>query len=154
MNTDLEKENIKQNNFVGFIPRRLEIKGREELAVFSLNFLMGRYIMKEGKLVLASALYEPDLSSFQVIESPKSLTMNYYNKRDRRARLLMKIDFENKKRECVKYFEEEETGITVGAFVDGEDKAGGAWKNFFFHMGYLGFAEGEVVEFTDMEGKN
>ena len=151
MDIDLEKENIKQKyGFIAYIPQRLEIKDRPELSLFSLNFLMARYTVRGGKTVMGTALYEPDLSSFKIAASPKRLMMNYYNKHDRRARLLMKIDIENKKRECIKYFSGKETGTAFGPLFD---NGGDAWKLFFMQVGFLGFKEGERCEFTDMEDK-
>lgn len=151
MKIDMGKEKIERiNNFFGFIPKHLKIKDRPELYLFSLNFLMARRVIRDGRAVIAMVRYEPDLSSFKIIESPKKLVMNYYNVNDRRARLLMTIDVDNKKRKCIKYFEEKEVGTAFGALLDNVDNS---WINFFMHVGLLGITEDEVCEFIEADGK-
>lgn len=56
-----ENKNNKKEFLIGFVPKRLEIKGRPELINFPLNVLFAGFKQDEDskKITKASALYEP-----------------------------------------------------------------------------------------------
>jgi len=58
----------------GFIPHRLDISDKPELSDFPLNILFGNFITINGVDMSATALYEPELNTFQCNGDEKSLT--------------------------------------------------------------------------------
>jgi len=142
-----EKENLDQKllNFVGFIPKKLKLESSPELAIFPLNVLIGRYTAKDGKTILGSVLYEPDLSSL-IVNEKKDLILKYRNRYDRRYYLKMIIENGNKLRRCEKYKDKEKIGITYG--VINWDKQDESWNLFFQHVALLGLDKGERCQFS------
>jgi hypothetical protein len=144
---ETEKENLdqKQLNFVGFIPKKLKLESSPELAIFPLNVLIGRYTVRDGKTVLGSVLYEPDLSSL-IITEKKHLVMKYHSRYDHRYFLKMIIENEFKLRRCEKYREKEKIGAAYGV-INWENQEE-SWKNFFMHVALLGLDKGERCQFS------
>jgi hypothetical protein len=88
--------------FVGFIPKRLKIEDKPELSIFPLNILIGRYTVREGKPVLGSVIYEPDLSSL-ILNDKSELTLNYRSYYDSRYYLKITVSKDLKTRSCGGY---------------------------------------------------
>lgn len=126
------KQDPKEETRAGNIPRRLKIKERPELNVFPLNVLFSQVTTKEGKMLGASALYEPDLESFKV--DGKECSMKYHNVYGDSSWLVIKYNLSEKS-----YFGEKVVnGKTFGC-------AGGKeWRMFFFHFTILGLDQGEA----------
>ncbi len=145
---EINKDNLdpKLRGFVGYIPKTLRLEDKPELAIFPFNVLIARYTVRDGKNVLGSALYEPDLSSL-FIEDGDNLVMNYHNRYDRRYYLKMIIEKNHKSRRCEKYRETEKIGTTHGVIDWGnQDKS---WNLFFQHVALLGLDNGETCRFSE-----
>jgi len=144
MENKKEELDPKLRGFVGFIPKTLRLEDKPELAIFPFNVMIGRYTVRDGKNVLGSALYEPDLSSL-IIDEEKNLIMNYYNRYDRRYYLKMIIEKGYKSRRCEKYCEAKNIGTTDG--VINWEKQDESWNKFFQHVALLGLDNGETCRF-------
>lgn len=147
-----KKESLppKLRGFVGYIPKTLRLEDKPELAIFPFNVLIARYTVRDGKNVLGSALYEPDLSSL-IIDGEDNLIMNYYNRYDRRYYLKMIIEKGHKSRRCEKYREIENIGTTDGVIDwENQDKS---WSLFFQHVALLGLDNGETCRFEEIGSK-
>jgi hypothetical protein len=145
-----KKNNLdpKLRGFVGFIPKALKLEAKPELAVFPLNILIGRYTVRDGKHVLGTALYEPDLSSL-AIDEYENLILNYNNRYDRRYFLKIIIEKGYNSRRCEKYREAENIGTAYGK-LDWENKDE-SWNNFFQQVAFLGLDNGERCHFSDVK---
>lgn len=128
---------------VGYIPRPLRLKDKPELNIFPFNVLMGKYMEKNGEIVFAHIVYEPDLSSLG-IDDEDNLAMNYINRYDRRFYLKMIVQKDFKSRKCIKYKGNKIVGES-GAIIDPDNKEN-SWKIFFAHVALIGFADGEIFE--------
>ena len=131
-------------HFQCYIPSRLEIAGKPEYSIFPLNVFISRYTVRDGKTCTGSVVYEPDLSSFEYDEATKIFKMNYYNRYNHDYYLVMIYDQENKRRQCDKYYKEEELGS-----ADGLDD----WNRFFIQVGFLKFKQGETCMFEEVGQK-
>jgi hypothetical protein len=129
----------KLSDFVSFIPHRLIIIDHPELAQFSLNLLIGRYTVRNGQPVFGNVLYEPALNSLSQDES--GIFMNYLNPLDETS--LLKFSVRGESCEVVKYFRGQRIGASFGIVRGLDDNKG--WRNFFLHVGLLGFVNGEIV---------
>lgn len=145
MQSKLDMNDPKLSGFVGFIPKPLGLVDKPELSVFPLNVLIGRYTIKEGKKILGSVLYEPDLSSL-ALDNENNLIFIYRSRHDSRYFLKLSIDKMLKKRTCEKYKEKESLGITYG-IIDWE-KQDESWNTFFLHVAALGLDDGERCIFS------
>jgi hypothetical protein len=128
-------------HFFSFIPKPLNIADMPEYSVFPFNVLIARYTVVNNKTVMASVIYEPDLSSFNNDYNGEELSMVYYNHDNHDYYLKMTANPASKKRVCKKYFKDKYLGETIG---------GDNWNNFFVHVGLLGLANGETCRFEEM----
>lgn len=132
-------------SWVGYVPNRIE-DGDLKMRLFSQNILFGRYIVRNGENVLATALYNPDRASLKVeVASDKSnvfMSMDYYNDHDRRAKVVMAVNLSKdgaRKYEATKYFEDKWIGTAEGL----DD-----WERFFIQVSFLEFVKDEKVEYN------
>lgn len=131
--TEENKENKKEEILLGFVPQRLEIKGRPELINFPLSVLFASLKQDENskKTIKASALYEPALYTFKDDEEKQSMVyVNRYGK-------------------CyLEIFYSKGRGDYVGKkYVNDElvlESTGADWNGFFRHFTVLGLSEGEA----------
>lgn len=151
MEIDLTKEeNIKQTNgFVVFIPKRLDIKDRPELTIFPLNILIGRYTMRNGGKVFGSVCYEPDLSTFFHDKENDIVYMGYYNPYNRDYNIALIFYIIPLEYEALKCVRGEQVSLACGKIKNDKDEDG--WRNFFIHVSFLGFEQGETCYFLDLE---
>lgn len=144
MENKINMNDSKLRGFVGFIPKTLCLADKPELSIFPLNVLMGRYTVRDGKEVLGSVLYEPDLSSL-TFDDEENLILVYRSCYDYRYFLKLSLDKTYKNRRCEKYKENELLGIASGT-IDWE-KQNESWDNFFKHVAILGLDNGEKCIF-------
>jgi hypothetical protein len=145
MENEIDMNDPKFRGFVGFIPKPLGLVDSPELSVFPFNVLIGRYTVRDGKQVLGSVLYEPDLSSL-ILDSENNLVMIYRSRYDSRYFLKLSLDKTYKRRKCEKYKEKELLGTTHGT-IDWQ-KQDESWHNFFRHVAILGLDNGEKCSFS------
>jgi len=119
----------------GFVPHRLEIKERPELNIFPFNVLFVQNKIVNGKTIVGSALYEPDLGSFKIYGEKRS--MEYHNIYGGKSWLVIEYDVSEKSYLGKKIVNGESVGMAVGA----------QWNMFFVHFTALGLANGEGCEF-------
>ncbi|MFA6522715.1 MAG: hypothetical protein WCT24_03950 [Patescibacteria group bacterium] len=134
--TDLSKEALKRGVLFGFVPHNLEIPDRPELWLFPFNVMFANYKNGEnGKIISASTLYEPMLSTYKLDQ--KQCSMEYFNIYGHGSWLLINYDLENST-----YLGEKYVGdIKVGSAFGKE------WKMFFVHFTMLGLSNGERCKF-------
>jgi len=126
----------------GFVPQRLIVNDRPELSNFPLNIAFASVIKKGNQIIMASALYEPDFSSFkeEVDEDGREKQiMNYFNKYGHQWRVEIWYHKESKS-----YFGFKCSGS------DNESKGGASgsqWEGFFSHLTILGLSNGEPCSF-------
>jgi len=141
------KHKIKNpERWVGYVPHRIENSDNPTMQYFSQNILFGRRTARDGKLVLATALYEPEYSSFNLVVDDKHnyASMDYFNQYDRRAKIVMKCYFVGnsaRRYEAIKYFEDKWSGL-----AEGENN----WDKFFIQVSFLNFVNGEKVVYDDL----
>lgn len=145
MENEVDMNNPKLRGFVGFIPKPLGLIDKPELSIFPLNVLIGRYTIRDGKQVLGSVLYEPDLSSL-ILDNEGSLILIYRSRYDSRYYLKLLLDKTYKNRKCEKYKDLELLGSTHG-IIDWE-KQDESWNIFFRHVAMLGLDNGEKCSFS------
>lgn len=114
-----------------YIPRRLDVVGRPELSVFSVNVLLVSVRIVGGRPQTGEALYEPDLSTFSARGIRSWLSYrNVYG-----SRASMRITFDAA------------SHTWHGArFIDGrvvDEATGGSWQSFFLNFTALGLLHGE-----------
>jgi hypothetical protein len=136
---DLSNEALSKGVQFGFIPCHLNIPDRPELGLFPLNVLFAKSKNGENeKIISATALYEPMLSTFKLDQ--KQCSMEYFNVYGHGSWLLITYDRKNDLYRGEKYV--------------GETKVGGAWgkewRMFFVHFTMLGLSDGEQCEFNDI----
>ncbi len=119
-----------------FIPNRLTVAHRFELNVFPLNVLFCSKRTENGREISASALYEPDLSSYREKENVQS--MNYFNKYGREWALRIEYNKLTGVYSGVKYYKQFQVHV---AWADN-------WKWFFVNFTKLGLATGEGCLFS------
>ena len=130
-------------NWPCYIPRKIEGQCRE-VRRLAVNILLGRYTVRNGKNVIAHALYELKSSTLKASKKDDitCISINYYNELDRRAKIVLKCFFSEdgmqQRYEATKYFENKMVGVAEG----GDD-----WNRFFMQVSLLGFVEGEKVRF-------
>ena len=128
-----------QGILYGFIPQRLAIAKRPELNLFPLNVMFAKYKVENGKTVMGSALYEPDLGSFR--QGGNKRSMEYHNINGGRSWLIIEYDLLQKSYMGNKLVNDRSVGVAVGA----------DWKMFFVHFTGLGLSDGEICEFRDVK---
>lgn len=121
----------------GFVPCRLEIKDRPELSTFPFNVLFAQHKVVNGKTIMGSSLYEPDLESFKIDGEVHS--MEYHNIYGGKGWLVIEYDVSKESYLGKKIVNRESVGMAVGT----------QWNMFFVHFTALGLANGEGCEFQD-----
>ncbi|MFA6095211.1 MAG: hypothetical protein WC757_05030 [Candidatus Paceibacterota bacterium] len=129
---------MNNHDFIGFVPHPLEIKERPELDVFPFNVLFAKIGTRNGKNVMGTALYEPNLESFKREEDKCS--MKYHNAYGGDCWLLVTYDLAKKSYMGEKFVNSKSVGISFGP----------EWKMFFVHFAILGLTNGERCEFEDI----
>jgi hypothetical protein len=133
-------EDVKKNGMgCAFIPHKLEIEGRSELEVFSLNVLFMGFAIKDGSQVSASALYEPDLASFK--KEDNKCSMRYNNAYGGDSWLNIIYDEKDKSYHGDKFVDGKPAGSAYGAH----------WDGFFVHFTMLGVVNGEMCQFDKID---
>lgn len=148
INQEEKNKSSKLSNFVAFIPRRLIIPERPELACFPLNILIGRYTVRCGQNYLASMLYKPDLETLTLDEN--GATLRYCNPQDRASWIM--INIKGEEYEAVKYFCGREMKASYGKVSGLDDDKG--WQQFFIHVGLIGLTDGEIVMYDEIKAKD
>jgi hypothetical protein len=133
------ENNINRGVFFGFVPHRLEIDDNTDLNNFPLNVLFAQYKKGNGKTIIGSSLYEPDLNSLQY-KNGKSF-MYYHNVYGGKSWLLIEFDSVKKSYVGKKIVEEQNIGMATGK----------DWNLFFAHFTALGLANGERCKFEEMK---
>jgi hypothetical protein len=129
------EDGLKNGRLAGFVPSRLEIKERPELNVFSLNVAFASYTGKNGKIIMGTALYEPDIESFK--QEPDKVSMGYHNAYGGNCRLLIEYNPLKKSYLGQKFVNDKLVWESTGV----------EWRMFFFHFTMLGLSDGERCEF-------
>jgi len=132
------EHSLKQGVFFGFVPHRLEIDERPELHVFPFNVLFAQYKAENGKTIMGSAIYEPDLGSFKK-EEDKSF-MYYHNAYGGKSWLLIEFDSIKKSYLGKKVVDGKDAGMATGM----------EWNMFFAHFTALGLTNGERCKFEEI----
>jgi len=132
------KDNVKKGVLYSFIPSELEIEDRSELKVFPLNVMFAKYKIENGKTIMGSSLYEPDISSLK--QGKKEWSMRYYNIYKKENWLVIKYNLEKH----TYWGEKSVNGKNVG------EASGPDWKMFFIHFTALGLANGERCKFEEI----
>lgn len=111
------------------IPKRLEVENRPELKEFPLNILFGQLKTEGNYPVIASALYEPELTSYQAKENGEILVYNNTISAIAIVTITRRKD-----------------GWTGTKSVNGEEAfvtMGSTWEAFFTHLTMMGLHRGE-----------
>ncbi len=123
---------------LAFIPHQLGITARPELNVFPFNVMFAKYKVENGKTIMGSALYEPDIGSFR--QDDNKCFMEYHNIYGGQSWLEIEYNLSQKSYLGKKIVNKENVGMAVGA----------NWRMFFIHFTALGLANGEQCEFKDV----
>lgn len=126
---------LKAGSLTGFVPHRLQIPDRPELAVFPSNVLFEKSLIKNQQTISAWALYEPDLSSFKIAK--KQLSLIYRNLYDGDNQLI--IDFTP-----------DSQVYNASKLIKGQSvlsSRGVGWSMFFAQLTMFGLVRGEGVWF-------
>jgi len=134
-----QEHNQREETVLAFVPRHLEINKRPELGRFPLNILFARLVNMNAKAYIASALYEPDFSSF--IEQEKQSQMTYKNVYGDGSKIVIEYDKNENIYVGTKTVNNKSAGHAVG----------GEWKMFFVHLTTLGLTNGERCDFKEIE---
>jgi hypothetical protein len=121
--------------FYAFIPHQLEIPDRPELSVFPFNVMFARYKVENGKTIMGSTVYEPELDSY--VNKETKHFMKYINKYGGGGWLIIQYDSSDMSYRGEKFINEESIGKAWGS----------EWKNFFIHFTALGLSTNERCEF-------
>lgn len=128
------EDSLSKGVFFGFVPHRLEIKERPELSIFPFNVLFVQNKVVNGKTIIGSALYEPNLESFKIYGEIRS--MEYHNVYGGKSWLVIIYDVSKESYLGKKIVNGESVGMAVGM----------QWNMFFVHFTALGLANGEACE--------
>jgi hypothetical protein len=132
------ENNLKKGVLYSFIPSELKIEGRPDLRVFPLNVLFAKYKTKDGKTIMGSALYEPNIESLK--QDKKEWQMRYYNIYNSKDWLLIKYHSEKHTYWGHKFVNNKSAGSAFGI----------EWKMFFVHFTNLGLVNGERCKFEEV----
>lgn len=132
---------MNKNDFLGFVPHRLEVADRPELNNLPFNVLFSSFTARDGVLLMGSALYEPDFSSFEC--GGEEYSMKYYNKHG--GDCWLRVVYNEKKKNWVgeKFVNGKTAGMAFGA----------KWDMFFVHFTMLGLVNGEKCMFEEIPSK-
>lgn len=134
------KDMLDRGVFFGFVPHQLEIKDRPEFDVFPFNVLFMKCKVENERNITGTALYEPDLESFEVKDGVCS--MYYHNVWGGKSWLVITYDPANRSYVGEKFVEEKSVGIATGV----------EWSMFFAHFTALGLTNGERCKFENEVG--
>jgi hypothetical protein len=129
---------MNNHDFIGFVPHPLEIEERPELNVFPLNVLFAKFGTKNGKNVIGTALYEPNLESFK--REGEKYSMEYRNAYGGDCWLLVTYDSAEKSYKGEKFVNGKSVGMAFGK----------EWQMFFVHFTALGLINGEQCKFEKL----
>jgi hypothetical protein len=135
------ENNYKKGVAYSFIPSELQIENKPELNVFPLNVMFAKYKIENGKTIMGSSVYEPDLMSLR--QSEDEWSMRYYNIYNNKNWLEIEYNLEKHTYYGHKFI----NGKSVGS-ADGID-----WKMFFVHFSGLGLVNGERCKFAEVTQK-
>lgn len=130
-NQNIEEEN-NRGAWFAFIPRRLEIAWQPEWHEFPFNVLFMNQKVKNGKLVKAGTIYEPDFFTYS--KEGNIRTMRYHNIYGGSCYLLISYN-EQEKQYCGEKY--------VNGKLVGSTSVKNSWELFFSHLGMLGLAPNE-----------
>ena len=128
---------MNNHDFIGFVPHRMDI-AESVMYHFPQNVLFGKRGVRDGKNVMGTALYEPNLESFKQEEDECS--MKYQNAYGGDCWLLVTYDMAKKSYRGEKFINGKSVGISFGP----------EWKMFFVHFAILGLTNGERCEFEEV----
>ncbi|MBI4225856.1 hypothetical protein HY612_01965 [Candidatus Roizmanbacteria bacterium] len=121
--------------FTGFIPQKLEIKGKPWLSIFPKNVLITTADKNQiYQIEIHYVKYLPDFSSYR--ENGQSQSMNYISEVD--ANFYLKITYNKKdfSYRGEKYYKEKPIAL---AFAKG-------WNLFFMKVSFIGIEKNEKYE--------
>ncbi len=130
--------NNNQTQGFGFVPKKLEIEGKPELSEFPLNILFANFYREQGVNMSATALYEPDLDTYNGKSDEKNMVYrNIYNPEN-----IVVIT------KCLDHWE----GLKVvnGTFVLLKT-VGKTWEEFFSRLTIVGLSDGEKCGFVRLQ---
>lgn len=133
------EHSLKRGVFFGFVPNHLEIKNRDELKLFPFNVLFAQYKVVNGQTIMGTALYEPDLNSFEC--DSQKMRMNYHNAYGGKSWLAIEFDIDKRSYFGTKYVNEKNVGMATGI----------EWSMFFAHFTALGLTNGERCMFDEIK---
>ena len=128
-----------QGILFGFVPQRLAITKKPELNLFPLNVMFAKYKIEDGKTVMGSAMYEPDLGSYR--QDGSKYFMEYHNIYGGRSWLIIEYDLIRKIYTGEKLVEDKTVGMAVGK----------DWNMFFVHLTALVLSNEEHCELKDVK---
>lgn len=135
MDMDKNKETFE----LGSVPMKLALEGCPGLNHFSLNVLFMKFETENGKLIMGSALYEPDFLSLK--KEGDEWSLKYHNIYGGDCWLIIK-------------YNEVEKSYVGEKFINGKSvvmACGFEWKMFFFHFTVPGIANGEKCKFEEVK---
>jgi len=128
---DLKKENDSYD--LSFIPKKLEIKDRQDLNLFPLNVVFAGAIIKDNEQHLINSMYNPDYGSLRFNDEKKEISMLYYNIYNKENRLCIKCQPDKNYYFGEKYINNKLCGAAAGI----------EWDSFFLHFTMNGIQKGE-----------
>jgi hypothetical protein len=134
----MEKLDPAKANRFGFIPRRLEVEERPELADMPLNILFVSFANIDGVDTSAQAVYWPQYDTFK--ETEKVKFMRYLNQFSAKDRVDLWFFKQSGWYEGDKFVANEHASRSVG-----QD-----WQAFFMHLTSIGLTRGEGCEFKSL----
>ena len=128
------------------IPFRLEIKQAPQYAIFPLNVHFGASKIVDGKQTLWSALYEPDLSSYEKSDDGATATMYYPNRynRDWFLEMVRKNIHGVESYTALKYSPDKKKPVF-------EVHGGSDWDSFFKQLTMIGLVSGETCKISPLQ---
>lgn len=132
------QDSINKGALFGFVPHYLQIQDRPELNNYPFNVMFSQYGTKDGKNVMGSAIYIPDLKSYTQLGEKSS--MKYINSYGGNSWLLIEYDLSTKNYNGYKTV----NNVSVG------EASGPEWDKFFFHFTILGLTNGERCMFKEL----
>src|SRR3989338_2694714 len=131
---------MNNHDFVGFIPKRMDI-AESIMFHFPQNVAFGKFGRKDGHNVFGTALYEPELDTFE--QEGEKYSMKYRNAYGGDCWLRVIYDDEKKNWTGEKFVNGKSAWISFGA----------KWDMFFVHFTMPGLANGERCVFEEIPSK-
>ena len=140
--------NVSRVGLCGFVPDRLVVEDRPGLNFFPLNILFAGFKVENGKTIMGSALYEPDVSTFKVLD--KIISMTYRNKYGGNNFVIISFREDNNTflYEGEKFVNDKSVCLTTGEITSLKDSQG--WSMFFTHLTMSGLSDGERCIFEEV----